>query len=132
MTTAIVHQDVERAEIREWFKDHRATFNAHLAEPLGVQALEWAKPDSWHCAIRYVIQGSTLMVWGDLELLNEGRRALADGAWEWQGWMHGNAHDAFGPDWYEWVPDFGKRISMTCHAHLIGIKMAIAQRGATS
>lgn len=51
------------ADIRGWFKDHRATFG-NQGE---LQTLDWRKPDSWHCAIRYVIQGPVLFVWGDLE-----------------------------------------------------------------
>lgn len=50
-------------ETARWFRDHRATF----WDAPTVKTLAWKKPDSQNCAIWYVIQGGTLMVWGDLE-----------------------------------------------------------------
>lgn len=62
------HQRTEH--IAEWFRDHRATFATHGEEDITnypIETLAWKKPDSGNCMIRYVIQGSVLMVWGDLE-----------------------------------------------------------------
>lgn len=65
----MTRQSNER-EFATWFKDHQATF-ATLGEEdatnYQVETLAWKQPDSGHMMIRYVIQGSVLMVWGDLE-----------------------------------------------------------------
>lgn len=73
----------------------------------------------------------------DQHAVEEGRRAIMNGQDEWRDWMRTDGHRVFGPDWYEWVPNLGKRVAQTCLAHLLGIKMAVAQiakatEGATS
>jgi hypothetical protein len=57
-------------QLQKWFADHRATVTAH--DPADesqyeIQTLYWAKPGTGHLAVRYVIMGPVLMVWGDLE-----------------------------------------------------------------
>jgi hypothetical protein len=183
-------------QLQKWFADHRATVAAH--DPADesqyeIQTLYWAKPGTGHLAVRYVIMGPVLMVWGDLEsaiyrwssvisweflagcdlqyfeskceaspkgrdyedydsdlaladfnedikrraeegyaepdqqLVDDARQALRYGLEDWNEWMRSNGSQLFGSDWYEWVPSFGKRIAHNCAAHLVGIKMAVAQ-----
>lgn len=188
-------------EVRGWFKDHQSTFAEHVVrdpERWNVETLEWAKPGTGVYAIRYVIMGPVLFVWGDLEsavyrwsspitweflagcdlqyfegkceaspkgrdymdydsdlalndlnavikdraaegydhpdlrLVDAAREAIRGGADEWRDWLSVNGYNLFGDCWYEWVPDFGKRIAFTCTAHLVGIKMAVAQRAAAT
>lgn len=60
----------QEERIRSWFAEHRATFTLHGPrdeERYRLDSLIWAKPGTSNYAIRYVIQGPTLMVWGDLD-----------------------------------------------------------------
>lgn len=66
----MTRQNKSEGEFIRWFAEHVATFTEHVPEgdkawPLST--LIWAKPDSGQFAIRYVIMGPVLMVWGDLE-----------------------------------------------------------------
>lgn len=60
--------------------------------------------------------------------VEEGRKALRCGRDEWNEWARYNGSKIFGGDWWDWLPGLGMSIAMTCTAHLIGIKMAVAQR----
>jgi hypothetical protein len=41
--------------------------------------------------------------------------------------MRDEGYRVFSDSWYEWLPSLGKRTAQTCLAHLLGIKMAVAQ-----
>jgi hypothetical protein len=183
-------------ELRRWFADHRATVTEHAPADESqwrIETLYWAKPGTGHLAVRYIIMGPVLMVWGDLEsavyrwssviswnflagcdlqyfeskceaspkgrdyedydsdlalhdfndaikrhaeegykradpdAVDEARRAIRNGQDEWHEWMRSEGYRVFGDDWYEWLPGLGKRIAHNCAAHLVGIKMAVAQ-----
>lgn len=64
----------------------------------------------------------------DPGLVDDARRALRSGRDEWNDWMRNHASLLFGSDWWDWLPGIGMSIARTCTAHLIGIKMAVAQR----
>lgn len=64
----------------------------------------------------------------DPQEVEEARHAIKYGVDEWRDWMRQEGFRVFGDSWYEWLPGLGKRIAQTCAAHLIGIKMAVAQR----
>lgn len=64
----------------------------------------------------------------DSRAVEEGRRAIECGADDWRDWMRDEGYCVFGDSWYEWLPELGKRTAQTCLAHLLGIKMAVAQR----
>jgi hypothetical protein len=53
-------QEIEK----HWFKDHVATFSECGAT--GLKLMEWKAPKTWCYAIRYILDGGTLCVWGDL------------------------------------------------------------------
>lgn len=48
---------------------------------------------------------------------------------EWHHWLASNGHDCFGEGISE-VSDLGSVIAWRCRAHLIGLKMAVAQKAA--
>lgn len=200
MSAAVVEspliRDPRTPEVAKWFAKHHASFAflpAADGEGWPVHTLNWAKPGTGMYAIRYVIMGPVLMVWGDLDsavyrwsqaitwqflascdlqyfagkceaspvgrtfeeydrddafadfknalrdraeagyenpdprLVEDARRAIQNGRDEWQEWMRLDGHRVFGPDWYEWLPGLGMRTAQTCLAHLLGIKMAVAQ-----
>ena len=60
-------------------------------------------------------------------LVDEARNVVRYGEEDWREWIRTNGYDLFGDCWYEYVGDFGKRTAQTCLAHLLGIKMAVAQ-----
>jgi hypothetical protein len=45
----------------------------------------------------------------------------------WLAWLNEHGDDFFGSDYYEYASDIGVKIDLTCHAHLIGLKMAFEQ-----
>lgn len=63
----------------------------------------------------------------DADLVDEAELCLAGGRGEWEAWMRESAHELFGDDWWDFVPNFGVVIAQRCELHLIGLKLAIAQ-----
>jgi len=45
---------------------------------------------------------------------------------EWIAWLHRYGHDQFGDEYYR-LAGIGEIINMRCQAHLLGLKMALAQ-----
>jgi hypothetical protein len=64
----------------------------------------------------------------DPKIVQDARRAIRHGTDEWHEWMQTNGQLLFGGDWYEYLPGLGMEIAQTCAAHLLGIKLAVAQR----
>lgn len=45
----------------------------------------------------------------------------------WEAWCRTDAHTIYGDDWWESAPGIGERIDWQCQAHLLGLKLAVAQ-----
>ena len=56
-----------------------------------------------------------------------GWRALQADEHEWIEWLRDHGYDVFGSDHWEWTAGVGKVYDPSCIAHLVGLKMAIAQ-----
>jgi hypothetical protein len=144
MTTAIAIEpqlirDPRTADVAKWFAEHRASFTEYgpdVQTEWFLKTLYWAKPGTGMYSIRYVIMGPVLMVWGDLE--SAVYRWSSSISWEFlagcdlqyfvgkcEASPKGRDYEEYDRD--EWLPGLGKRTAQTCLAHLLGIKMAVAQ-----
>lgn len=63
----------------------------------------------------------------DDDVVRAAEQAIRSGRGEWDSWMRESAHELFGGDWWDFVPNFGVGPSWRCEYHLIGLKTALAQ-----